>query len=157
MKTQYKFIPFPELVMSQLLLIIVPLSGLLIIFYKVLNGIWMIVSISLVACTIICNFVCLILSFIIWWNVPLVIDEKGITKKLYGKRKTYSWEKAVSIKNIRFGHTSKGPLCDWVVIEYSSGDSIRFGYGKLTIKHIKKLCQDPHFLEMLDEVVRSRE
>ena len=147
MKNQRKHFPFLNVFIYQTIA-----AGVICGMFEislVLSGLAKIVTITLLLFLLTTDLVLMILSFTLLWNVPLIIDRNGISKK--GGKETFPWDKATSIlikKRIRLQY---GPMFTTVTINYSDGRFLRFEASKYIFKDISELCTDQRFIAMLEE------
>ena len=93
-----------------------------------------------------------VLSHTAYWNVPLLINKQGITKRTGKKKKLFLWEKAIDMRIIH-----PFLLKIWILeISYEDNTKIRFELYRIIEKDIFYYCKDENFIEMLKNQINIR-
>lgn len=144
-----KFIPYPSLCLIQIFTLMIIL---LIISPVVLyTSRWVrFFSIILLCLLFIIDFCLFLLSFIKFWNVPIIVFEDGLSKK---REKKYLWSEVSMISLTMMVRIQYGYLLRIIVIEFNDGNKILFEYNKPIDKSIHDFCDDKGFLDKFDKAL----
>lgn len=147
-----RFIPKSTLSILQLLTVgFVPL--LIIPVIKLTEGTLLIVLLIVIGVIWTADILLFILSFILLWNVPIIIGEEGII----AKRKTFYWRDVVSVKLIRKWKSIYGFLYTRVEITLNNGVKLRFEPSESICKCIHDTCCDSSFIRVFDSCLKNIE
>lgn len=98
----------------------------------------------------VCDLTVFVLSLTVWWNVPLLIGEEGITSK---DGKTHRWADAVGFLPKLGPPSPNAHLYVRLTITYSDGSVIRFEPYLPLIKTIRAACSDEVFLQRFNHAI----
>lgn len=144
-------LPFPTVCIVQATTLFF-LPFLVIPSYYLIGWPMLLVALVIILFIWLCDFVVLILSFTIWWNVPLVICAEGIKRK---DGDILVWSDVTLISAKKGFPTYYGRTNGLLKIRYSNGVIIHFETHKRLIDSIRKYCQNELFLKKFNESIKK--
>lgn len=147
-----RHIPFPTVLIGQVIMAILVLPLIALSFYMALSGPGMIIAVIVTLSLDGIDIGLIVLSLTFWWNVPIVVETKGILKR----GTVHPWGSVSCVATKNYIRTRYGPLLAFLTtITYSDGKIIRFELTPGLKKDITKLCGDKRFLTMLGITLQS--
>ncbi len=154
MNKQFKLIPYPTVLFLQLFSVFLcaPIGAWSIADHALIILVVFLIVFSTIQLLIV------MLSLLFWWNVPLLINSNGFSKKIKGKWKIFKWSDVQTItvvpapKWLRIGKTG---LFFNNVLTLSNGLVIKFEWSDYSAKKILNICNDRNFVFMYKKALEE--
>ena len=144
-----------SLLVLQIWMVVLTIAPLTIV-PSYLLGTGKIIFVVILSSLLIVQTILIPLSLCFFWNTPLLFDSEGISKKIKGEYVKFYWSDVSSVKTIaKWPGSGSGPRYVRVAIRFLNGFEIRFEPTTIAIKDIKTICNNDHFLEMFNEMLKE--